>query len=138
MPALYKGQEDETLHRRAIEKLAREIKPPISRVKAVYEDEYARLQINDQREGHRFSRNIRQPAGTRYFAPHARVALPARVAPGAVRAPANDNIAQALARLLQLLPRLQSLLSSSAQAVATPLFGSAELPGIVAQPPLLT
>ena len=46
MPALYKDQKDEALHRRAIEKLARKIRRPISRVKTVYEDEYARLKIN--------------------------------------------------------------------------------------------
>jgi hypothetical protein len=46
MHALYKDQNDEALHQRAIEELARKINRPISRVKAVYEDEYARLKID--------------------------------------------------------------------------------------------
>ena len=43
MQSLYKDQKDEALHQRAIEKLAREVNRPLARVKAVYEDEYARL-----------------------------------------------------------------------------------------------
>jgi hypothetical protein len=45
MQALYKDENDEALHQRAIERLARKIGRPVSRVKAVYEDEYARLKI---------------------------------------------------------------------------------------------
>jgi hypothetical protein len=43
MQSLYKDQNDEALHQRAIEKLARKVNRPIARVKAVYEFEYARL-----------------------------------------------------------------------------------------------
>jgi len=46
MQALYKDQNDEAFHQRAIEELARKINRPISRVKTVYEDEYARLKID--------------------------------------------------------------------------------------------
>jgi hypothetical protein len=46
MQSLYKDQNDEALHQPAIEKLARNISRPIARVKAVYEDEYARLKIS--------------------------------------------------------------------------------------------
>ena len=46
MQALYKDQNDEALHQRAIEKLARKVNRPIARVKTVYEDEYARLKID--------------------------------------------------------------------------------------------
>jgi hypothetical protein len=46
MQALYKNQNDEALHQRAIEKLARKVNRPIARVKTVYEDEYARLKID--------------------------------------------------------------------------------------------
>jgi len=45
MQSLYKDQNDEARHQRAIEKLARKVDRPIARVKAVYEDEYARLRI---------------------------------------------------------------------------------------------
>ena len=45
MQHLYKDQNDEAFHQRAIEKLAKKINRPIARVKAVYEDEYARLKI---------------------------------------------------------------------------------------------
>jgi hypothetical protein len=46
MQSLYKDQDDEALHQRAIEKLARKVKRPVARVKAVYEGEYARLKID--------------------------------------------------------------------------------------------
>ena len=46
MQSLYKDQNDEALNQRAIEKLARKVNRPIARVKAVYEDEYARLKIS--------------------------------------------------------------------------------------------
>ena len=45
MQSLYKDQNDEALHQRAIEKLARKVNRPIARVKAVYEDEYVRLKL---------------------------------------------------------------------------------------------
>ena len=45
MQSLYKDQNDEALHQRAIEKLARKVNRPIARVKAVYEAEYARLKL---------------------------------------------------------------------------------------------
>jgi hypothetical protein len=45
MQSLYKDKNDEALHQRAIEKLARKVNRPVARVKAVYEDEYARLKI---------------------------------------------------------------------------------------------
>jgi hypothetical protein len=46
MLTLYKDQNDEAIHQRAIEKLARKVNRPIARVKTVYEDEYARLKID--------------------------------------------------------------------------------------------
>jgi Protein of unknown function (DUF3562) len=46
MQALYKDQNDEALHQRAIERLARKVNRPIARVKTVYEREYARLKID--------------------------------------------------------------------------------------------
>lgn len=46
MQALYKDQNDEALHQRAIEKLARKVNRPVARVKTVYEGEYARLKID--------------------------------------------------------------------------------------------
>jgi len=46
MQSLYKDPNDEALHQRAIEKLARKVNRPIARVKAVYEDEYSRLKID--------------------------------------------------------------------------------------------
>lgn len=48
MPPLYTDQKDEALHQRAIEKLARRVNRPIPLVKAVYEDEYARLKIESK------------------------------------------------------------------------------------------
>jgi hypothetical protein len=46
--ALYKDQKDEALHQRAIEKLARALNRPIAAVKAVYENEYARLKVDSK------------------------------------------------------------------------------------------
>ena len=46
MQTLYKDPNEEALHQRAIEKLARKVDRPIARVKAVYEDEYARLKTD--------------------------------------------------------------------------------------------
>jgi len=43
MRSLYENQEEETLHLRAIEELAREFHQPIAGVRAVYEGEFARL-----------------------------------------------------------------------------------------------
>ena len=43
---LYKDKKDEALHRRAIEKLARNLNRPIGAVKIVYEEEYARLKLD--------------------------------------------------------------------------------------------
>ena len=43
MQALYKDQNDEALHQRAIEKLARKLGRPVAGVKTPYEVEYARL-----------------------------------------------------------------------------------------------
>jgi hypothetical protein len=46
MQSLYKDQQDEALHQRAIERLARTIDRPVARVKAAYEVEYARLKAD--------------------------------------------------------------------------------------------
>ncbi len=43
---LYKDKKDEALHRRAIEKLARNLNRPIGAVKIVYEEEYSRLKLD--------------------------------------------------------------------------------------------
>jgi len=43
---LYKSPQDEALHQRAIERLARKLNRPVGPVKTVYEDEYARLKLD--------------------------------------------------------------------------------------------
>ena len=43
MRSLYENQDEKTLHKGAIEELAKEVHQPIAGVKVVYEGEFARL-----------------------------------------------------------------------------------------------